>query len=337
MKILHCADLHVGDSRTLPGYLDRQRQALYALTDVAVSHHVDAMLICGDVFDAPHMKPHEKDMFLGWLLVTDRRAQEHGFHVVIENGNHDEIDEGYTHLHGYRVLQDAGLLRATIVVEYDPEMVSIGNLHIAVLPARKYRGADIIEIVQGLRDKLIAKLGHDPKYLVAMVHEAVQGAQNEAGTWSVKSGPRLDPDLVTYWALGDIHKPFQQVAPNAWYPGSPIQHDFGDISADRGCLIVDLNDPCNPTPVILPGITPLVTLYDIPEQWPEAIVRYEGPAEEIAEQDFPDNVVAFKATAPTQEVHVTLTADKLKGIDDVIKSIPDAYREDVLHLIETSI
>jgi len=98
MKLLHTADLHVGDSRNLPGYLERQRTMLEWLTRMAIEHKVDAFLIAGDIFDAKHVLPRERDMFQEWLLDNDKAGRDHDFMTVMTNGNHDEIETGYTHL-----------------------------------------------------------------------------------------------------------------------------------------------------------------------------------------------------------------------------------------------
>lgn len=343
MKILHAADLHVGDSRNLPGYLDRQRKMLYQITDVAVREAVQAVVLSGDIHDAKYMLPREKDMLWEWVLHLDFTAQEHDFFVVVENGNHDEIEEDYTHLRSLRVAQDFQVLRRTTVVEAKPELVGPfhESLWIAVVPAKQYQGDEINDIVRPMIASLDKRVEGD-RYLVAMVHEAIIGAANEAGTHKFKKGPRLDPDIaVTYWALGDIHKPFQMMMPNAWYSGSPIQHDFGDISPERGVLIVDLDEPDRPKPVVLEGIAPLVTIQAGDEIPADAIVRFEGDAKEIAETVFPENVVSFKPAIDDTIKSVVDTAGSgiLDGLDEVLvdQHVPEDLQQEVVDEIRSAL
>jgi DNA repair exonuclease SbcCD nuclease subunit len=300
------------------------------LTEQAITHKVDAFLIAGDIFDGKHVLPRERDMFMEWLLDNDKAGRDNGSMTAMINGNHDEIEHGYTHLHGLKRLMERGVLSRTIVVELRACCLEIvKGLWVAFLPASNYRGDELSVAVQAFRKALDIKLERYPDqpkpYFVVMAHEAITGAYNEDGTYKAK-GPRLDSSLdVTYWALGDIHKPYQQMAPNAWYPGSPIQHEFGDSSCERGALLVDLDNPTEPKPLRVEGVTPLVTLYDKPEVWPQdAIVRFEGTAEEIADTQFPENVVAFKPlveieTAARETVAIDLAGYAiLEGLKDVL-------------------
>ncbi len=353
--MLHTADLHVGDSRNLPGYLERQEKMLYTITELCVDREVDLCVMVGDIFDAKHLKPREKDMFLRWLIEHDRAGKKHKFDTVIENGNHDEVEEGYTHLRQHKIMQDFGMLKSTHIVEADPKLLGPfkGSIWVAALPARKYKGDEINFAVSALYKKLEAKLesnqtnipGTEEKvHFVAMVHEAILGAENELGTFRVKKGPKLDPDLpVTYWALGDIHKPFQQILPNAWYPGSPIQHDFGDEDTERGVLVVDLEDPVDPEPVLVSGVKPLITLSQVPAEWPDAIVRFEGSPEEIADTAFPENVVGFKPVLEEDTMSsasVTFEgSDLLDDLPDVLtdQSVPADLQQDVVDEIQAAL
>jgi len=85
----------------------------------------------------------------------------------------------------------------------------------------------------------------------------------------LKSGVVLPEVLnfVNYWALGDIHKRQKVKGFNAWYPGSPIQHKFGDPD-DCGVLIVD-TDSFIPNVVML-DMPRLVTAESIEESEAEA-------------------------------------------------------------------
>jgi len=345
-RLLHAADLHVGDSRNLPGYLERQQQALAELTRLSIEQQVDVALYAGDIYDSKYMRPREKDMFLQWLLANDRAADKHDFDVIIEAGNHDEIEDGYTHLHGLKILQDHGTLRRTEIV-VNPRVLGPykDRIYVAAVPAGAYPNETLNQAVTTMRrtlDMKVEQAGQNPDgiYFVAMLHEGIYGATNEAGTYRVTKGPRLDPDApVTYWALGDIHKPFQQMLPNAWYPGSPIQHDFGDATAERGALLVNLDAPTEPTPLIVQGVRPLVTLHDVPEQWPDAIIRFVGTPDEIAAAQLPEQVVKLRPTVDDVQVRPRTTDDPFEQLDDVMRGmgIPTPFHEPVKAAIQAAL
>jgi len=347
MKLLHTADLHIGDSRALPNYLDRQEKMLRQITEIAIREKVDAVVIAGDICDAKRMFEREKDMLLTWMIEHDRAGEKHDFWTVVMNGNHDEIEAGYTHLRGHRIMADYGMFHRTYVVEDKPQLVGAikDKIWFAVLPApsKRYEGDEINETVVTLRNSLIKKLESkgqkiEDVYFVAMIHEAVDGAINEIATHKIRKGPVISRNLgVTYWALGDIHKPFQQILPNAWYSGSPIQHDFGDVSQDRGVLIVDLDAPTKPKPVMITGITPLVTLTEVPKEWPkDQIIRFEGSSKAITETMFPANVVGFKPMVEDVKVVVNVEGDDLlEGLAEVFldQKVPEDLQESVVGAI----
>jgi len=351
MKLLHVADLHIGDSRTLPNYLDRQRRMLDWIRRQAIEHDVDVLLVAGDVFDSKYVTARERDMFLEWLLHNDHDGEDNNYYTVMMSGNHDVIEAGYTHLHGLRMLVTHNALHTTSVID-SAQLLNFSTLYLAVLPYANYKGDELSTVVRSMRKSLDLKLEKirpdiaqkiKSPYFVVMAHEAIAGALNEAGTYKAR-GPSIDTTLnVIYWALGDIHKPFQSVAPNAWYPGSPIQHDFGDISQTRGALLVDLDDPTNPTPLLIGSeVTPLITLYDIPEDWPtDAIVRYEGTPDEIAAQHFPENVIAFKPVVAPSQLQDAIDLDgygMLDGIEEVMDGlVPDDYQGSVVTYLKQAV
>jgi DNA repair exonuclease SbcCD nuclease subunit len=318
------------------------------LTRQAVEHEVDAMLIAGDIFDAKHVLPRERDCFMEWLFDHDREAVKSQFLTIMIGGNHDEVESGYTHLHGLRRLMQRGILQRTIIVDVHAQCLPVQSIRnpaetawVACLPAAGYKGDELSTVVRAFRKSLDVKAEKSrapPRYFVVMAHEAIAGAVTETGSYRAR-GPTIDTSLdVTYWALGDIHKPYQQMAPNAWYSGSPIQHEFGDVSPERGALLVDLDDPCNPTCLQIDGVTPLVTLYDRPDSWPtDAIVRFEGTAEEIADTHFPGNVVAFKPLVEIENrARETVAIDLagyaiLEGLKDVLaeQAVPQERWQDV--------
>ena len=85
MRLLHTADWHIGKTlaRRLP--IDEAREAVAAVVSAAVEHEVDAVLVCGDVFEHLAPSPEAEQVVYEALL----RFEEHRIPVVLLAGNHD--------------------------------------------------------------------------------------------------------------------------------------------------------------------------------------------------------------------------------------------------------
>lgn len=329
MKIVHAADLHLGRSRKLPNYLERQDAMVRGIFDLAAAND-GIVLLAGDIFDRLDLLPRERDIFIRHLC----RADAQGITTVMVNGNHDMIDEddgGYTHLRVISAMVEEKRLKRTVVIETDPASFELPKLGFAVIGVPSYyrKTKEVNKIVAHHCKELATKLP-----VVALVHETVLGSRNDFGKkFGIDIGSEdhcvtLDPNLpVTYWALGDIHAPQAiEGCQHAWYSGAPIQHDFGDAPR-RGVLVVDLDNPTDPQHCTLDGVTPLVTVrvsdqttnasLEVPEN---AVVRVEGPRDVIASLTLPKNVVTTK---PTHEVEAEIetifrSEDPLEGLAGVL-------------------
>ena len=85
MRFLHTADWHVG--RTIRGQsrADEHRAALAELAAVARDQEVDAVLVCGDVFDTAAPSPESEQIVYRALL----DLASTGARVIVLAGNHD--------------------------------------------------------------------------------------------------------------------------------------------------------------------------------------------------------------------------------------------------------
>jgi len=145
-------------------------------------------------------------------------------------------------------------------------------------------------------------------------------------------GNRGNPTLGTPVLV----KNCQQIAPRAWYSGSPIQHNFGDAQP-KGVLTVELTEGEEPKVelVELKGIKPLVTIKEKPEKWPEdCYIRYLGPLEEIIE--LPSNVIKTEGVYSSEKEKETVqeqmefTDSIVEGLEEFLtsKEIPEDYRKE---------
>lgn len=326
MKFIHCADLHIGKSRGLHGYLERQDKMLSGIYRLAAKLSDGLVVIAGDIYDRLDLTAREKDLFIQHVA----RADKSGIVTVMVSGNHDMIDEddgGYTHLRALKVMADQKRLTNTFVVETHPESFVLDKFDLPVIAVPSYyrKAKEVNKIVMQELDKLGTAARN--KKVLAVVHECILGAKNDFGKrMGIDLGSKddcaeLDPSMpVTYWALGDIHRA-QKIngCPTAWYCGTPIQHDFGDLD-DRGVLLVDLDEPESPELLPIPGIKRMVTLEvtedtqaeDIPS---DAYVRLEGTR---------DRIKALKGTG------ANVVATKLRAADEVAV-IEDVKISDALH------
>lgn len=294
VRLIHTADLHIGKSRTLPDYLERQEIMLDGIYKVAETRGIKLVLMAGDIFESKNIRWEEQQLFMEKLFEYDAK----GFTTVVCNGNHDELATGVSHMWLPAMVQKAGGLKRTYVVDGEPRVIDLPDLDIAVIPVVN-NNMETQELAAAVT-KMWEGTDKDERSFVVMLHATITGSNTDIG-YTMTGGPRI-PDLhfVDYWAVGDIHRS-QEIGHNAWYCGSPIQHNFGDAQP-KGVLVVEVEKDETPTTelVELEGIKPLVTITEKPDEWPtDCYIRYIGPMEGIIE--LPDNVIKTEGVAPEAE------------------------------------
>ena len=321
-KFIHTADLHIGKSRTLPDYLERQELMLDGIYTVAKDRGINLVLMAGDIFESKNIKWEEQQLFMEKLFEYDAK----GFTTVVCNGNHDELATGVSHMWLPAMIQKSGGLKNTHVIDGASQRINLPELEIAVIPV--VNNNMTTKELEDEVSKLHGEVDRDPentKPFVVMLHATISGANTDVG-YNISGGPRI-PDIhyVDYWAVGDIHRS-QEIGHNAWYSGSPIQHDFGDAQP-KGVLVVEAEKDGNPTTelVELEGIKPLVTITELPEEWPtDCYIRYLGPLESLME--LPENVIKTEGVAPEAEdedsedgpVQMEFTDSLTEGLTDYL-------------------
>jgi len=302
----------------------------------AASEHSDGLVvIAGDVYDCLELLPREKDLFVEHLC----RADRDGLTTIIVSGNHDMIDEddgGYTHLRGLKLAAEARRLKNTHIFETEPASfvpTKFPNLSVIAVPSHYRQTKEVNKIIKQ-HLKLLHQADDLHDQVLAVVHETILGAKNDFGKrMGVDFGDpehcvTLDADLpVTYWALGDIHRP-QRIknVHNAWYCGCPIQHDFGD-SGDRGVLLVDLDNPTHPELIELKAIKKLVTVEVTSSTKPDEISRNDAHVRLVGRREYIkplqaqcSNVVSTKPVR-SEDVEViedVKVADVLRGLPEIL-------------------
>ena len=275
MKILHTSDWHVGKTLARRSRLYEAREVLAEIVDIAEREAVDAVLVCGDIFD--HIAPSAAAEKVVYDTLVEMERRE--IPVLLVPGNHD-------HARRWKALEPL-LQRFTIRVVPEVRRPDAGGivhieardksteLQVAVLPwvferqlfgARELMGLtgetyqNYAEELQLLIEKLCEPL--DPSACTAFAgHLFVSGSAPGEGQRGLTIGqiyaitPQALPE-VQYAALGHVHRP-QRVPGSsrpAYYCGSPLQLDFGEVEQQKSVNIVEL-EPGQPADVRTEPIT----------------------------------------------------------------------------------
>jgi DNA repair protein SbcD/Mre11 len=270
MKFLHTGDWHVGKTLARRSRIDEAQEALASVVTVAVEHEVDAVLVCGDVFEHLSPSPEAEQLVYEALLRFER---EH-IPVVLLAGNHD-------HPHRWRAIEPL-LARFSVHVVPEVRRPDEGGLielaardgstsaQIAALPwvtERRLVGAAELMGLPGqpyqtyasevarLLEALCAPFDHE-KCNVLAAHLYISGAIPAGSERQLTIGdlfavaPQAIPATPQYVALGHVHRPQRVpgVAVPARYAGSLLQLDFGEAGQEKSLVLVEL-EPGKPAKV----------------------------------------------------------------------------------------
>jgi exonuclease SbcD len=254
---------------------------LAEMAGIAAAHDVDAVLVCGDLFDTAAPSPEaEQVVYRGLLGLAATGAT-----VVVLAGNHDSDRR----LQAVQPLLALGrvMVRPTFagpdeaVVEI-PSKDGTERMRVACLPflSQRYvvkadqlmRGeaADAATSYEAryrqLLDWLTGAFAPDAVNVIA-AHLFVKGAGaagSERAAHLVEAygvSASAFPPSCHYVALGHLHRP--QAVPGPCpirYPGSPLQLDFGEAGEAKSVVVVDaaVGRPVTTTEVPLTSGRPLV-------------------------------------------------------------------------------
>ncbi len=286
MRLLHTADWHVG--RTMRG---RSRTAefeavLAELIAIARDEEVEALLVCGDIWDKATPSP-ESDRLVFEAL---RECVGHGIQAVLLAGNHDNP----------RKLEALGLLSELLGVQTQHEVLRPnaggvltieGREHVARIAAVPFitegRYVDAAAVmglqedwwgayadgVTGILRAICDGFGDEPAVNILATHIFVDGSRvarvdgserllHIGQTYGINA-PQL-PITPQYIALGHVHEPQEILAapvPTA-YSGSLLQLDFGERGQQKVVRIIDAvpGQPVTHTAVPLSKGRPLAEL-----------------------------------------------------------------------------
>lgn len=342
MKILHTADLHLGNVFHQHSRVAEHRHFLQWLLQTLRDEQPDALIISGDIFDTPNPSAEVQRLFYDFL---HQCAQENeGMQVVIIAGNHDS---------GARIEAVEGLLRAHNIyvrgiVEKDSERY---NYERNILPLSLRGSSEAVVVCYALpflrpmdyphglsveggikhhlqqMDKW--RKGSDFKKLpvvVAAHFYAVGAFVNESEhSERVVVGGQDCVDVsdwakrYAYTALGHIHKPqavgdFETVR----YSGSPIALSFSERDYQRCVMAVEI-DERGQTEVRAIDYIPLCALLTLPKHGsasPEKLLSLLA--------DLPkDDGSQPRETWPYLELHVELSQPEPELRAKIVRLLED--------------
>lgn len=236
IRLLHIADVHLGARFSAFGDLAGTRReqvlgAFRALPERVRELQVDALLVAGDLFDAPD-PPGE---LRAAVAETLRRVSEAGAAVLVVPGNHDAItirpNPWGGDLGGAHIFRDPHF--TTHAIRLDS-----GELRVHGAAFDPVRCPDPLSTLQA---------GAASGWDVALLHASVQGAPHwKAGPNSLSvEAAQLSALPVSYVAIGDHHR-FR--APEEFpdgaaccYPGSFAAVDLTE-TGPKGAVLVRLQD-----------------------------------------------------------------------------------------------
>ncbi|PPF42540.1 exonuclease sbcCD subunit D [Pseudoclavibacter sp. AY1F1] len=304
MRFLHTSDWHIG--RTFHGYstLEALSGVLDAIPSIVREHHVDAVLVAGDVFDSTTPSGAALEV----LTAAIRAIRAAGAVVVLSSGNHDSaarlgFQSEWAAFGGVHVRAVAGAATLQEPVLLTDEHGEVAVYGIPYLEPLLLRGslpegtpstqAGVLEVAmdavrtdaaaRGVRSLVLAHC-----FAGASLAEA-EGLERDITAGGLDIVPTSTFEGVDYAALGHIHGR-QTLTDSIRYSGAPLHFTFGEGGKPRGGWLVDVGA----------GGLERVTWVDLPV--PREMTTLRGTLDEL---------LASPAHAPAEQhwVRAVLTDD----------------------------
>ena len=302
MKLMHLGDLHLGKSLNEFNLIEDQRFILERLLEIADREAVDAVLICGDVYD--RAVPGEAAVQLLDRFLT--RLSEAGKKVFVISGNHDS-DERLNF--ASRMLEKSGVF---ITGRYDGRLGhaeisdEYGPVHFWMLPyvkasrVKHFFPEETIENYDDAVRTAIRREEIDPSVRnVILAHQFVVGASDpelagsETALASVGTLDRISWECFTdfdYGALGHIHRNQPVGRETLRYAGSPLKYSLekNELEQEKTVTLVELKEKGT------------VEVRQLPLEPLRQIRRLKGTLEELIQS----------AVDPQDYIYATLTDEQ---------------------------
>ncbi|MHB1047525.1 MAG: exonuclease SbcCD subunit D C-terminal domain-containing protein [Thermoanaerobaculia bacterium] len=265
MRIVHTADWHLGHV-----LYDRDREVEHRafldwLLDLLEKESVDALLVCGDVFEGANPPASALALWYGFLAEASRRCR--GLQVVVVAGNHDSparleapapvLSALSVHVVGFLPRSGGEIDVERLVVPLRERssgdvaawVAAVPFLRLGDLPGGEATPAGVVDGVRAIYAKALdaARAKRNAgQALLATGHCYVEGMRlSDESERKILGGNQhplpvaLFPADVDYVALGHLHFP-QQVGGrgNVRYSGSPLPLSLDeDVYPHQVCFV----------------------------------------------------------------------------------------------------
>ncbi|MGE9270771.1 MAG: metallophosphoesterase family protein, partial [Verrucomicrobiales bacterium] len=255
LKILHTADWQIGkpfgslaDTEKKVRLQQHRLRTVERLQDLIQRHHVQLVLVAGDLFDSP--SPTRST-----VSATFRAIGKLGVPVIAIPGNHDFGGPGGPWTQDF-VEQEAKELAPNFQILTSPEPLSLPEA--VILPAPLMERMEIEDPTRWIRSAFDQHSIPSDRPRLVLAHGSTQGFSSAGNEGSQETDNLLELDRLPlaeldYLALGDWHGT-KQISEKAWYAGTP-EIDRFPKSADNTpghALIVSVERGTIPQVITIP-------------------------------------------------------------------------------------
>lgn len=259
MKFFHLADLHIGKRVHGFSLLEDQRHILQEVLKKVEQERPDAVVIAGDVYDAPVPSADAVNVLDAFLV----RLKDMNTQVLMISGNHDSPDRLSF---AARLLQHSGVhVSPAYCGQVAPIILddAYGQVNFYLLPfikpahvRRWHEGEQVDTYTDALRVAIAALQADPTQRNVLVTHQFVTGAErSESEEVSVGGSDNVDAEVFAgfdYVALGHLHRPQRAGGAHMRYSGSPLKYSFSESSHEKALTVVEMNEKGEVTTYALP-------------------------------------------------------------------------------------
>lgn len=234
IKVVHCADIHIGGELTTLGYKSRKRKAEIKQTfmnilSICQEEKVDFLLIAGDLLDNMNVEPAIlEEIRDGFQKIESTR-------VLLVPGNHDYI-------HGDSYYLKEGFWPPNVFIWKESfECKEFSELGVRAYGAAFTTSYVTKSLVKGM------KVPKDDWINIGIFHGELvaEGGKSNYNPVTIK---QIENSQLDYLALGHIHKclPIQKAGDTYFsYPGCPEGRGFDELD-EKGIYMGTISkDSCN--------------------------------------------------------------------------------------------
>ncbi|RYV02829.1 exonuclease sbcCD subunit D [Shewanella sp. OPT22] len=263
MKFIHTSDWHIGRQLHNQSLLDDQAFVLEQIVELAQLHHVDAVVVAGDIYDRS-VPPAAAITLLDEVL--QKLVHELKVQVIMIAGNHD----GYERLaFASKQMSESGLHIIGPLTKSIQKVELIGkNGHAVFYPipyAEPSRVSHVFDVEvtshEAAMKTILQQVTEDdseglPKVIIS--HCFLDGGSESESErpLSIGGADKINPEIFKpfdYVALGHLHGPQYKGAEHIRYSGSLLKYSFSEVKQNKSITLVEFKfDSKSPEVSLLP-------------------------------------------------------------------------------------